>query len=305
MLATGMHTNMLELLCRCRPDGGAGAVAWALRAPVLASMIVLIGWAAWSVPAHANPWAAVDRPSAGTPRVFGKYTAGCIAGAERLAPTEPGLRAMRLERRRNYGHPLLLRYLRALGKHMREAGHGAVLVGDLSMPRGGPTYTNHISHQSGLDADVWFRMHPAGSALSAQQRETLSATSFVDWPQRRLEANWGEAQNEMLRFTAGRPEVQRVFVSAVIKAHLCNVTRKERAWLTKIRPWYGHADHMHVRLHCPPGDTGCTPQARVPQGDGCDELDWWLKPRAPGQDKPTKPRARPELPAACQALLPR
>ena len=294
---------MLNLLCRrlhhlCTREAGVECLRTASVA-----FLALVALGLSIAPARANPWAAVAEPTDGSARVYGKYTAGCVAGAQRLAPTEPGLRAMRLERRRNYGHPALLRYMRALGKHMLDAGFGAVLVGDLSMPRGGPTFTNHISHQSGLDADVWFRMYPAERPLALAQRETLSASSFVDWPQRQLKPNWSKAQTEMLRFTAGRREVQRVFVSAVIKRHLCDVTRGDRTWLAKIRPWYGHADHMHVRLSCPSDSPGCRAQAAVPDGDGCDALDWWLNPRPVGNTEKSKPRAKPILPAACQALL--
>lgn len=296
---------MLNLLCRRSLHSCSNAArTWRLRTASTAT-VVLLCLALSMVQARANPWAALEHPSAGTAQAHGKYTAGCVAGAQRLAPTEPGLRTMRLERRRNYGHPALLRYVRALGKHMLEAGFGAVLVGDLSMPRGGPTFSNHISHQSGLDADVWFRMHPADRPLALARRETLSATSFVDWPRRQLKPNWSEAQTEMLRFTAARREVQRVFVSAVIKQHLCQVTRGERTWLAKLRPWYGHADHMHVRLSCPTGSHGCRAQAAVPDGDGCDALQWWIKPRPAKKREKPEPRAKPSLPVACQALLSR
>ena len=294
---------MSNVLCRRSVHRCSFVAARRRIGPTGVAVLMSVGLALYAAQSRANPWAAVDEPSAGTAQVYGKYTAGCVAGAERLQPTEPGIRAMRLERRRNFGHPALLRYVRALGKHMVNEGFGAVLVGDLSMPRGGPTFTNHISHQSGLDADVWFRMHPAERLLGLPQRESLSATSFVDWPKRQLRPIWGEAQTEMLHFTANRREVQRVFVSAVIKQHLCRTTRGERGWLAKIRPWYGHGDHMHVRLHCPPGSGGCTAQAAVPEGDGCDALDWWINPRPASKSKPSKPRAKPQLPAACQALL--
>src|ERR1019366_5630748 len=50
-----------------------------------------------------------------------------------------------------------------------------------------------------------------------------------------------------------------------------------RAWMAKIRPWWGHNYYFHVRLSCPSGSPQCRGQAPPPPGDGCGkELDWWF-----------------------------
>jgi penicillin-insensitive murein DD-endopeptidase len=249
----------------------------------------------------ANPWARTAGPAPGAAKAFGKYTAGCVQGAVALDADAEGMQIMRPQRRRYFGHPNLVLFIQELAAHGREAGWGDVLVGDLSMPRGGPTLTNHVSHQSGLDADVWFLT--SDQRLSVKQRETVAATEYVRWREKRLVSAWGEAQDAMIRFAAEYPDVERVFVSPVIKRHLCANATGKRTWLAKVRPWYGHGDHMHVRLRCPHDSLACMKQAAVATGDGCGkDLEWWFKPRKPSKSRNTKQRA-PKLPRACASVL--
>jgi hypothetical protein len=47
--------------------------------------------------------------------------------------------------------------------------------------------------------------------------------------------------------------------------------------MSKVRPWYGHADHIHVRLKCPTDSPDCRAQLAVPAGNGCDKsLNHWF-----------------------------
>lgn len=67
------------------------------------------------------------------------------------------------------------------------------------------------------------------------------------------------------------------------------VNTADRKWLAKIRPYWGHFYHFHVRLSCPAGMPGCKNQPAHPSGDGCGkELVGWLK-----RIKPRKPEADP------------
>jgi penicillin-insensitive murein endopeptidase len=111
----------------------------------------------------------------------------------------------------------------------------------------------------------------------------------------------------LIRAAAGDPETERVFVHPAIKQALCLHAAGDRAWLTKVRPWWGHDDHIHVRLAGPPGDALCRAQAPPPPGDGCGaDLAWWLS-EEPWRPKPPGPPPRPvtlaDLPAACSAVL--
>ena len=57
------------------------------------------------------------------------------------------------------------------------------------------------------------------------------------------------------------PEVQRIFVHPAIKKALCERAGKDRGWLAKVRPLWGHHYHFHIRIYCPNG--GCRTQAPV------------------------------------------
>ena len=289
----------------CPRSGGY----WSTTQYLGRTFFLVLAIAVPDVAAVDNPWSRQAAPTGGTSQSIGKYTAGCVLGARALSDSETGLITMRPQRRRNYGHSELVVLVRALGKHMRDAGLGTVLVGDLGMPRGGPTLSNHVSHQSGLDVDIWFDLLRPGKQLSPSERRSRPASSYVNWGRKKLDPRFGEGQVELIRWSAQQPSVQRIFVSAVIKRHLCQTVTGHRKWLAKVRPWWGHADHLHVRLRCPPDDFNCVPQSPVPPGDGCgEELNWWLT-RADAdraarrkQAKP-RPRGLPELPSACALVL--
>jgi len=112
-----------------------------------------------------------------------------------------------------------------------------------------------------------------------------------------------------LRLTANDAHVSRIFVHPIIKRDACNAETGDRTWLRKLRPWFGHDDHFHVRLLCPAEAPDCVSQAPVPAGDGCKELDWWFSPEAQedrkkGQAKyQAKVGKAPGMPAECKALL--
>lgn len=262
-------------------------------------------------PVAANPWAKVRAPAPGEAQSIGRYTAGCLIGGEALADDEPGIIHMRPHRVRNFGHPDLLGFLRDLAGYMSAKRNKTLLVGDLGMPRGGPTLTNHVSHQSGLDVDVWFDLLESGAALNGAQRRDRPAGNYVNWRARKLRSNWTADQSAMVVWSARRPEVERIFVNPVIKRHLCDsAPAADRAWLRKVRPWWGHADHLHVRLRCPPLSRGCQAQKPPPDGEGCgDSLTWWLTRAEAERDaarkkNPKKKAPRmPKLPLACAAAL--
>ena len=253
-------------------------------------------------------FSAVDAPTDVVPAPLGGYAAGCLAGAERLAESGPGWQAMRLSRNRNWGHPQMIAFIEKLSRAAQAAGWPGLYVGDISHPRGGPMVSSHRSHQIGLDADIWLR--PPGSLkLSVAEREKINSPSVV--AANRLEVNgaWTGAHSQVIEDAARDGAVARIFVNAAIKRRLCESREEEDAqWLRKVRPWWGHDSHFHVRLHCPEAGA-CVDQEPPPEGDGCDaELDWWFTdealyppPRAPEDEPPELMLA--DLPAACQAVL--
>ncbi|HEY6877860.1 MAG TPA: penicillin-insensitive murein endopeptidase [Polyangiales bacterium] len=249
-----------------------------MRIPALAFACVLLSAALVQGAKDDNPWPAFTTPAAGPARSIGGYSAGCLQGAQALPLDGVGFRVMRPSRQRYYGHPALLDFVRGLGRHMQTQRLGALLVGDLSQARGGRAANGHASHQTGLDVDIWYA-DAQGKRLSREQRETLQAEDVVDGKRQTIAPRWKKRVTRLLRLTVQDERVDRVFVNPVIKRDLCEQAGKDRAWLRKVRPWYGHADHLHVRLGCPAGDVFCEPQPALPEGDGCDKLGSWLKPR--------------------------
>ena len=239
---------------------------------------------------------------------IGGYSDGCLAGAVALPINGPNWQVMRLSRNRNWGHPSLIRFLeRYAAKASLAANWPGLLIGDLSQPRGGPALSGHKSHQIGLDVDVWLTPMPKHHELSNEERELFWATNFVSADgldvNRRL---WTAGQAAIIRQAALDPEVERIFVNAAIKKELCRIAGSDRSWLHKVRPWYFHQDHLHIRLRCPPDSPQCKPQRPAPAEEGCgSELDFWFtnavlhtRPSPPGM-----PLTMAQLPAACRAVL--
>lgn len=266
-------------------------------------------------PAQAEPLAktlfgAKTLPSAGAPHAYGFYSKGCLGGGVSIAADGLHWQIMRPSRNRNWGHPVMISLLEQLSERAAQHGWRGLLIGDISQPRGGPMLSGHASHQIGLDADIWFQPMPA-RRLSLRERETMSAQSllkrgtlYVD------ERKWTPAHAAVLREAASFPEVERIFVHPGVKKKLCDTQQGDRRWLNKIRPFWGHDDHFHVRISCPSGSSGCRSQRAQPPGDGCGkQLAWWFteEPWRPSPG-PKKPKARDimtmaSLPEVCRAVL--
>lgn len=258
---------------------------------------------------------AASLPAVLPARAVGFYSKGCLAGGVAIPTDGPTWQAMRLSRNRRWGHPDLVALVEQLSRDAAAAdGWPGLLVGDIAQPRGGPMLSGHASHQVGLDADIWLTPMP-DRTLSAREREDISATSmlkkgtlYVD------DAIWTPAHARLLMRAASYPEVERIFIHPGIKKKLCDTWTGDRSAMGKLRPYYGHHYHFHIRIKCPPGVSGCKSQNPPPQGTGCDNsLAWWFtdEPWAPAKpakkdDKP-KPGKREiqlsDLPAACSAVV--
>jgi penicillin-insensitive murein endopeptidase len=249
-------------------------------------------------------------PFPGPARSIGSYADGCLAGATPLPIDGPAWQVMRLSRNRNWGNPHLIAFLERFGKNAKKVGWNGLMIGDMSQPRGGPMISGHASHQIGLDADIWFVPMP-DHVQSREEREFTSAIDMV--ASDRLDVDpkvWTHSRTELIRTAAQDPAVARIFVNAAIKKAMCREAGSDREWLAKVRPWWGHAEHFHVRINCPPDSPECKPQPPVPVGDGCDHaLDYWFKestlhPTPPLIPPPSRPgMTMAGLPAACKQIV--
>ena len=113
--------------------------------------------------------------------------------------------------------------------------------------------TGHASHQIGLDADIWLTPMP-DRRLTPAERDEISATDMVAANGDDIDpSTWRPGSPQIAETAARSPGVARIFVNPAIKRALCREAGADRAWLRRIRPWWGHNYHFHVRLACPPG----------------------------------------------------
>ncbi|MBD3677600.1 MAG: penicillin-insensitive murein endopeptidase [Rhodobacteraceae bacterium] len=269
-----------------------------------------------ALPAQAEPIAkqlfgTQAVASSQRPAPFGSYAKGCLAGGVELPESGPTWQAMRLSRNRNWGHPEAIAFIERLSaRAARLRGWKGIYVGDMSQPRGGPMLTGHTSHQLGLDVDIWLR--PANNLnLSRQDRENISSISMRRANGAYVNGSWTRAHHELLKAAAQDPAVARIFIFPGAKVQMCNDETGDRAWLRKIRPWWGHHYHFHVRLNCPDSARACEDQAPPPPGDGCAEAVGWvnriLNPPPPDPNPPLR-TPKPELvladlPRQCRRVL--
>ncbi len=227
-----------------------------------------------TINAYAISWEHIQKPIEGTTQSIGEYSNGCIIGSQALPLQGEGYQVIRSYKNRFYGHTNLISFIKRLGKNAKNKGLSTVLVGDMGMPAGGRFTSGHKSHQTGLDADIWLRFGPLT-----------------------------KDQANLIKLAATDNNVARIFVNPAIKVELCQATTGDRSWLRKVRPWFGHTAHMHVRLNCPKGSKECKNQATIPAGEGCGAtLYSWFEPKKPSKKKQKKKPVKIP-PLKCQMLL--
>lgn len=299
--------------------GVAGAgVAWSQSTGLL-QLASLSDKQLMKLPAKKT-FASFTTPTTGMKsRPIGYYAKGCQAGAVALPVDGPAWQVIRLSRNRYWGQPQLVSLLEDLAvKAKANDGWNGLLVGDMSMPRGGPMPSGHASHQNGLDADIWMMPMP-DHVMSRKERENIKPVVVAPTRHKVDKAVWTESLARLIKRAASYPEVERIFVNPPIKAELCKWATGERAWLAKVRPYYNHNYHFHIRIGCTPGATNCKaqPEARPKDGTGCgEEIAYWMGnapwrriEHPPPQKKPTKPVKPPapltlaSFPAECRAVV--
>ncbi len=261
---------------------------------------------------------AAKTPAELASRAIGWYAKGCLSGAKALPIDGPAWQIMRLSRNRMWGHPTLISLVERLATESKEKdGWPGLLVGDIAQPRGGPMTSGHASHQVGLDADVWLTRMP-DRRLTDKEREDISATSMLAADDISVDPKvFGEGQVKLIKRAASYRQVERVLVHPAIKKALCAAAGTDRGWLAKVRPYWGHYYHMHIRIGCPSGSTNCKSQPPPPGDDGCGaELADWIKkitPKKTVEKKPEPKNDKPierkkeitlaDLPAECRTVL--
>lgn len=241
--------------------------------------------------------------------IFGTYNNGCIRGASALEES-PYLQVLRYAPERAYAHPELIKFINDLARKAVSFGLPPLLIGDLSKHYGGTfgRKSAHGSHQIGLDADVSFDFaSPRRSQSELANPRDLPLVDAKGRPTRFFDT----ARAKLILLAASDPRVERIFVAPGIKKRMCELLSAKaqhdesiQQALRRLRPWFGHRAHMHVRLGCPVDSPWCIHQAAVPPGDGCGaELQSWFEPPKPGASSNKPKPAKKELPVQCKAVL--
>ena len=284
------------------------------RLTALLSLIVSFALPAAAEPLAKQLFGAHSLPSRQVPAAFGSYAKGCMAGAVQLPETGPTWQAMRLSRNRNWGQPETVDFIRDLSAFAaKQPGWQGLYIGDISQPRGGPMLSGHRSHQLGLDIDIWM-LPPSRINLTRAERENISSISMRRANGAFVNDNWSRIHHEVIKAAASDPRVARIFVFPGAKVQMCKDEKGDRKWLNKVRPWWGHHYHFHVRLACPKGMRGCVNQDPPPRGDGCEDAQQWvnniLNPPPPKPRDPNAPAPQPrreyvlaDLPQQCVGVL--
>jgi penicillin-insensitive murein endopeptidase len=266
--------------------------------------------AAETSPLARNVFGSVQLPSAQpTKSISTSPTCGCIAGSKGLPIDGDHWQVMRLQRNRRWGHPFLITYIESLSERAYKNGWNGILIGDLSQPRGGPMKNGHASHQSGIDVDIWLDEMPNRRLTENERNNKMQATSVLKPKTNQLDGSiWNDKIARLIHDAAQDDRVARIFVTPAIKKALCNCKAKDGSdtvWLRRLRPWWGHDDHIHVRLLCPRGEA-CAEQEPPPEGDGCDdEVQSWLDKTSSNilDDGESKPLALEAMPKECIEVL--
>lgn len=265
-------------------------------------LIVLLALMTSSSAWAATPWQKISHPVSGSAQSIGSFANGCIIGAQALPLQSDSYQVMRTEQHRYFGHPELVQFIQRLGSQVQQHNLGTLLIGDMGMPAGGRFNGGHASHQTGLDVDIFLQL-PKQRWSAAQLRKPQALDLVSANGQQVVARHWTADIDQLIKLAAQDSDVTRIFVNPAIKQQLCLDAGNDRDWLRKVRPWFQHRAHMHVRLKCPANSLECEEQAPPPLGDGCGaELQSWFEPPKPSATKPVK-KAPPILPASCQALL--
>ena len=200
----------------------------------------------------------------GTPLAgsIGTPNSGRLTHGATIAPCE-SVRWLR-ENERHWGLPRFTRALaRAAARVADERPHSVLAIGDISAPKGGPI-SGHLSHRSGVDADLLLYLTTLDGA-------PVESPGFIHVGADGLA--FDRAHNRYLRFDVERQwllikalledtgaRVQWIFASEVLEALLLEWARARgedpdlvwRAQTVLIQPSRGevHDDHIHVRTAC-------------------------------------------------------
>ena len=177
-----------------------------------------------------------------------------------------------------WGLPALVRLLERVALRVSQKHPGSIMsVGDISRRAGGGI-REHLSHQSGRDADIGFYVSdPAGAQLLQPRFIDFDANGTSrEVPAARFDdaRNWALVEALV---TDREAKVEFIFVSVPLRSRLIREALRQHAPASvRMRaagvmrdpaPSTSHTDHFHVRITCPRDQQrACEPHPRKRSG---------------------------------------
>jgi LysM repeat protein len=144
-----------------------------------------------------------------------------------------------------------------------------VRVHDLSLPSGGPI-DDHHTHQSGRDVDITYFQRRGCTATEGCPLRPITPDELDAPRQWRLLHHW-----------IARGEIEVIYVDHALQAALRREAERQGATRAELDAWFqyprpasasvglvrhfpNHADHVHVRFACSPGEHRCSPATHGP-----------------------------------------
>ena len=193
----------------------------------------------------------------------GYYSRGSLINPDKMPVEGTGFRLAIPASRVVYATYDLVTIIKNTAVAMEAAypGQEGLRVGELSAMRGG--YANgHDSHQNGLDIDLGYYRAGMGP-LPEIEKYTFEAMVRRGKVQKLFDV---ERNYEFMKMIVRTGRANRIFVHPKIKASLCEYAKSLgentdiNPYLSVIRGWPLHADHMHVRITCPRNSPKCKNQ---------------------------------------------
>jgi penicillin-insensitive murein endopeptidase len=224
-----------------------------------------------------NLWENQTQPKGLENKSIGTHNLGCLSAGVKIDIYNKKFEFADKKTTRNFANIQMKDFINYISDYSFNTIDKKLIIGDIALPIGGEFSSGHESHQTGLDADFWYYLLDT----KKQTKENLNQLDMVDHDLNRVSKYWNKDIENILKKSSEYTNVDRIFVNPIIKKELCT-KYKNQQWLSKIRPWWNHSKHFHVRLKCPKDNKDCiNPNYSSKQEsiDGCDEtLEWWLKP---------------------------
>ncbi len=202
----------------------------------------------------------------------GFYSRGTLVSPDQMPVEGPGFRLAIPASKTVFGTYDLIRIVTAAAAaiDIKYSGQEGLGVGELSRFKGGSA-NGHQSHQNGLDIDLGY--YRAGTPPLPEIEKFMLAEMVI----RGKLVKWFDYDRnyDFIKFLVGTGRANRIFVHAKVKAGLCAHAKKLgedveiNPFLSVLRAYPHHPDHMHVRITCPRSSPKCKDQPLPAAEAGC------------------------------------